>query len=75
VLWHGAYKAKTPLATAALEWHDRWLPGAVARVANALASYKSGHEEPRVRVQTKVDEKDLAVFIAEDRERQVLGGR
>jgi hypothetical protein len=41
--WHRIYappRADLPLA---LEWHDRWLPGAMRRLAEAMRECKIGH--------------------------------
>jgi hypothetical protein len=65
VAWHAVYKAKSPLPTAAIEWHDRWLPGAVARVSKIVNSCKSGgHQEASDR--RVVDAEELAKFLAQD---------
>ena len=48
--WYAAYRDSAASATAAIEWHDRWLPGAMTRckaAMKALACDKNGHQEPR----------------------------
>lgn len=48
--WYAAYKDSAASAVAAIEWHDRWLPGAMTRckaAMKALACDKNGHQEPR----------------------------
>jgi hypothetical protein len=32
-LWHAAYLAKRPTLKAAADWHDRWSPGVIRRLA------------------------------------------
>jgi len=46
--WFTAYQDKSASTTAAIEWHDRWFPGAMARCKAAIKARgcKSGHEEP-----------------------------
>jgi hypothetical protein len=42
--WWGAYKDPRASASAPIEWHDRWLPGCIARCAKAVAGCKGSHE-------------------------------
>ncbi len=45
--WHAAYRGKAAPATAAIEWHDRWLPGCMARCKAAIKARpcdKDGHQ-------------------------------
>jgi len=47
--WHAAYRGKTAPATAAIEWHDRWLPGCMARCKAAIKARpcdQDGHQSP-----------------------------
>ena len=47
--WHAAYRGKAAPATAAIEWHDRWLPGCMARCKAALKARpcdRDGHQSP-----------------------------
>jgi len=47
--WYAAYRGKAAPATAAIEWHDRWLPGCMARckaAINTRACDKDGHQPP-----------------------------
>jgi hypothetical protein len=47
--WHAAYRGKTAPATAAIEWHDRWLPGCMARCKAAIKARpcdEDGHQSP-----------------------------
>jgi hypothetical protein len=47
--WYAAYRGKAAPATAAIEWHDRWLPGCMARCKAAIktrACGKDGHQPP-----------------------------
>jgi hypothetical protein len=47
--WHAAYRGKAAPATAATEWHDRWLPGCMARCKAAIKARpcdKDGHQSP-----------------------------
>ncbi|MBV9095284.1 MAG: hypothetical protein JO132_15630 [Streptosporangiaceae bacterium] len=45
--WLAAYRDKASSGTAAIEWHDRWLPGAMARCRAAIAARgcKGRHEK------------------------------
>jgi hypothetical protein len=45
--WFAAYRDKASSDTAAIEWHDRWLPGAMARCRAAIAARgcKGRHEK------------------------------
>ncbi len=40
--WHAAYRGKAAPATAAIEWHDRWLPGSMARCKAAIKARRCG---------------------------------
>lgn len=45
--WHAAYRANAAPATAAIEWHDRWLPGCMARCKAAIKARpcdRDGHQ-------------------------------
>jgi len=47
--WHAAYRGKTAPATAAIEWHHRWLPGCMARCKAAIKARpcdQDGHQSP-----------------------------
>ncbi len=47
--WHAAYRGKAAPATAAIEWHDRWLPGCMARCKAAIKARPcdiDGHQSP-----------------------------
>lgn len=47
--WYGAYRDPTASVTAAIEWHDRWLPGTVERCRKAIKARPcehGKHEEP-----------------------------
>ena len=45
--WFAAYRDKASSGTAAIEWHDRWLPGAIARCREAIRARgcKGRHEK------------------------------
>jgi hypothetical protein len=48
--WHAAYRGQVAPATAAIEWHDRWLPGCMARCKAAIKTRpcdQDGHQSPR----------------------------
>ena len=49
--WFGAYRDSMASATAAIEWHDRWLPA-------CLSSLQSSDQEPGLR-QTRHDDKPM----------------
>jgi hypothetical protein len=47
--WYAAYRGKAAPATAAIEWHDRWLPGCMARCKAAIRARpcdQDGHRSP-----------------------------
>ncbi len=47
--WHAAYLSTAAPATAAIEWHDRWLPGCMARCKAAVPARPcdiDGHRSP-----------------------------
>jgi hypothetical protein len=47
--WHAAYRGTAAPATAAIEWHDRWLPGCLARCKAAIKARPcdtGGHQSP-----------------------------
>ena len=47
--WYAAYRGKAAPATAAIEWHDRWLPGCMARCKAAIKARPcdiDGHQSP-----------------------------
>ena len=47
--WHAAYRGTAAPATAAIEWHDRWLPGCMARCKAAIKARPcatDGHQSP-----------------------------
>ncbi len=47
--WHAAYRGKAAPATAAIEWHDRWLPGCMARCKAAVKAWPcdtDSHQSP-----------------------------
>jgi hypothetical protein len=46
VTWANAYRNPRATAAAAAEWQDRWLPGAMRRTADTLASCNKGHVDP-----------------------------
>ena len=43
VRWRQAYDRDRPDLALALEWQDRWLPGAMRRIAEATRDCKMGH--------------------------------
>jgi hypothetical protein len=45
--WRQAYDRDRPDLALALEWQDRWLPGAMRRIAEATRDCKMGHQ-PRL---------------------------
>jgi hypothetical protein len=47
--WHASYRGTAAPATAAIEWHDRWLPGCMARCKAAIKTRpcdQDGHQSP-----------------------------
>ena len=47
--WQAAYRGTAAPATAAIEWHDRWLPGCLARCKAAVKARPcgaAGHQSP-----------------------------
>lgn len=64
VSWLAIYRARQPaLPTAALEWHDRALPGVMTRVRRTLGSCKQSHQDPFLGLK---EHAGLKEFIDED---------
>lgn len=40
-LWHAAYLAKRPVLKDAADWHDRWSPGVIRRLATVMGRCES----------------------------------
>jgi hypothetical protein len=47
--WNRVYKRKRPLLDGALVWHDRWLPGVVARLKDVMQGCRAGDCSARPR--------------------------
>ena len=67
--WYAAYRDTSASATAAIEWHDRWLPGCLARCKAAIkarACDKSGHQESTARTDPFYDSAEFDAFTKAD---------
>ena len=63
--WVAAYRDKASPATAAIEWHDRWLPGAMARCRAAIAARgcKGRHEKESHTTVAFLDRQEFKNFV------------
>jgi hypothetical protein len=63
--WFGAYRDSAASATAAIEWHDRWLPACLARCKAVIKSRgcdKEGHDAKPMRTEPFFDSVDFENF-------------
>ena len=62
--WVAAYRDKASPGTAAIEWHDRWLPGAMARCTAAIRARgcKGRHEKESEATVTFLDRQEFKNF-------------
>ena len=63
--WYAAYRDPEAPATAAIEWHDRWLPGAMRRCRAAIRARgcKARHEKGTLATVPLMDRQDFRNFI------------
>lgn len=63
--WVAAYRDKASPATAAIEWHDRWLPGAMDRCRAAIAARgcKGRHEKESDTTVAFLDRQEFKNFV------------
>ena len=59
--WYAAYRGKAAPATAAIEWHDRWLPGCMARCKAAIKARPCDQDGHRSRPGTGASGDSAAV--------------
>ena len=63
--WQAAYRDPAAPATAAIEWHDRWLPGAMRRCRAAIRARgcKGRHEKETPATEPFMDRQEFRNFI------------
>ena len=63
--WYAAYRDPAAPATAAIEWHDRWLPGAMRRCRAAIRARgcKARHEKEQPATVPFMDRQEFRNFI------------
>ncbi len=63
--WYAAYRDPEAPATAAIEWHDRWLPGVMRRCRAAIRARgcKARHEKATLATVPLMDRQDFRNFI------------
>jgi hypothetical protein len=63
--WYAAYRDPAAPATAAMEWHDRWLPGAMRRCRAAIRARgcKARHEKAAPATMPFIDRQEFRNFI------------
>ena len=63
--WQAAYRDPAAAATAATEWHDRWLPGAMRRCRAAIRARgcKGRHEKEAPATEPFMDRQEFRNFI------------
>ena len=71
--WYAAYRDPEASATAAIEWHDRWLPGAMRRCRTAIRARgcKGRHERMAPATVPFMDRQDFRNFIRDGQETAV----
>jgi hypothetical protein len=71
--WYAAYRDPEAPATAAIEWHDRWLPGAMRRCRAAIRARgcKGRHERVAPTTVPFIDRQDFRNFIRDGQETAV----
>ncbi len=71
--WYAAYRDPEAPATAAIEWHDRWLPGAMRRCRAAIRARgcKGRHEKVAPATVPFVDRQDFRNFVRDGQETAV----
>lgn len=63
--WFAAYRDKASSGAAAIEWHDRWLPGAMARCREAMRARgcKGRHEKESRTTVAFLDRQEFKNFV------------
>ena len=63
--WYAAYRDPEAPATAAIEWHDRWLPGAMRRCRAAIRARgcKARHEKETLATVPLMDRQEFRNFV------------
>jgi hypothetical protein len=63
--WYAAYRDPGAPATAAIEWHDRWLPGAMRRCRRAIRARgcKGRHEREAPATASFLDRQEFRNFV------------
>jgi hypothetical protein len=63
--WYAAYRDPAAPATAAIEWHDRWLPGAMRRCRAAIRARgcKARHEKETPATVPFIDRQEFRNFV------------
>jgi hypothetical protein len=63
--WFAAYRDPAAPATAAIEWHDRWLPGAMRRCRGAIRARgcKARHEKVMPATDPFLDRQEFVNFV------------
>lgn len=63
--WYAAYRDPAAPATAAIEWHDRWLPGAMRRCRAAIRARgcRARHEKEQPATMPFMDRQEFRNFI------------
>ena len=71
--WYAAYRDPEAPATAAIEWHDRWLPGAMRRCRAAIRARgcKGRHERVAPATVPFMDRQDFRNFVRDGQETAV----
>jgi hypothetical protein len=62
--WLAAYRDNTSPGTAAIEWHDRWLPGAMVRCRAAMRARgcRGRHEKESLTTEAFLDRQEFKNF-------------
>jgi hypothetical protein len=71
--WFGAYRDSMASATAAIEWHDRWLPACLARCKAVMKSRgcdKEGHDERPMKTEPFLASAEFENFTKADPKRR-----
>jgi hypothetical protein len=63
--WHAAYRDPAAPATAAMEWHDRWLPGAMRRCRASIRARgcRGRHEKEAPATMPFMDRQEFRNFV------------
>jgi hypothetical protein len=71
--WYAAYRDPAAPATAAMEWHDRWLPGAMRRCRATIRARgcRGRHEKAAPATAPFMDRQDFQNFVRDGQETAV----